>query len=604
MNFTGSLVENVSTFVTKNFPDATHKGIDYCNRVYTWLENSPIVADICWVWYQFLALIYELFDQQKSEYYTFMADWKKNDKKRLTENFYIDQSRPSFNYVNRHDFETFQNTFEKKQSLIKSILKLHPEYLEKEEMPLIQSKGICAGMVLDIGEKMVVDSQTIESLIPSIEDGGSLEAEIFQSLYMNTYKNLSYKLVKDEIIDMIQKSRSCESAPTLMKLLNVARSDIAKTLLTVIESQIIKYDLEKIRKISLDKERIKICQNDLFSFEEIGPDRTTEAISLLVYNTQQNRFPGPENWIEEDLIICSRLRHAMAREVDKIYNEKMAIATTERSNLIKRRTQLNAEIEMALFLLECKECDGTSNKKYLLLRNIFLKNENLRHLNLFANELFRINLIPMNHLIGNSLFLRNDDQILQNIDKLPEGYYYLALETKTSGHAIAVIKDKDGEWTIFDPNGGIQTRKIIRLCQSTINLLERLLEMADEKLKCLITLLNHANFALFTLDAQFKTLEATKDLTEDKEKDILEKTAETEKIALELEAEIKNNKSCLEEHQKELAARKIELSKLKKEYLIDSLNKYKNPIDRILPYSDQINHYIQFYKVEAVATKP
>jgi hypothetical protein len=537
-----------------------------------------------------------------------MADWKENDKKRLTENFYIDQSRPSFNYVNRHDFDTFKNVFDQKQSLMKTFLKAHPEYLEKEEMPFIQSTGICAGKVLDLGKKFVIDSKTIESLIPSIEDGGSLEAEIFQSIYINTDKNISFKLTKDEKIEMIQKSRACENAPTLMKLLNVARVDTASTLLSLIESQIIKYDLEKIRKISNDKERVKICQNDLFSFEDIGPDRATEALSLLVYNTQQNRFPGPENWIVGGDIICRRLCRAMAREVDKIYQEKMAFAKTdeERSNLIKRRTQLNAEIEMALFCFECNEYnDGTSNRKYVLLGDIYSKNENLKYHNLLANEHFGINLIPMNHLIGNSLFLTNDEQFLQNIDILPEGYYYVSLNTENSAHAIAAIKDRDGEWVIVDPNGGIQSREIIRLLQTLITKCEEVKWRNEVILKKSENLLMRAELNMLVSEALLASLEELNGyspieiVTYNSEKEKRKREVEDNKLEIEKrKREVEDNKLEIEKNEKELENAKERLIKFKKDYLINSINRYTKPIDKILPNSNQINHHIEFYKIE------
>jgi hypothetical protein len=438
-------------------------GIDYCNRIYKWVREFPLIKYIAHLWLQVLSSIYLHFDTQRSEYYSFKASWELDELFGLS--LTLDEPNKEiiwgncFNKVNKCEFEQHKDAFDKKKGRLQKFLEVHPEYKEIGEIPFIQITGICCGIVLDLGKKYVVDGLSVESLSSSIEKGGSLDAEIFQAVNKNIKSKVSTVEALNILISRLRK-QDCDKA--IYDLLKTARPNIAIFLHQIIKSQIKKYDLASIRQISEDKEKNNFYTNYLFSSEDISTDEIKNALSLLVYNTRQHRFPGTENWIVDDNIIYSKLTQAMAREVDKIYNEKIALAskvTKQHSDLIKRRSQLIAEIEMAMFIFEYLETGDCTNFKYSMLLEPLIFDINREIVKSLAKELFKIDVVSMKPLMSDSIYYANDEKYLQNLDKLAEGYYYASFDTDKSAHAISLIKDQKGEWHIIDPNYGLLPEK-------------------------------------------------------------------------------------------------------------------------------------------------
>lgn len=298
-----------------------------------------------------------------------------------------------------------------------------------DQMQSRMYQGICLGISIDVAKQLLVDKKTPETIIKSLERGGTADAAANQAVYMAIDA-----VKKDSIGHLFHLLKQLGKKPGIPSSYR-ADFDKVQTLLDAMNDP--KHLFEGAFhgiKTNL-KNPLNPSQLPKFLQEVVKqrPDLELEyrwAFTLYqVQRAYKNLAPPPKS-----------SQNAFKQILNRAFQVLKRILANDHIEYDDKAATLNGK----------PICDpGIGNFLLSLIPKAILHDAKVELLAAARG----LKLTPCLETMGMHRFYRSDHDYLLGIQSLSSGAYLLTTETGTSRHAITYIKNQDGSGYIIDPNG-------------------------------------------------------------------------------------------------------------------------------------------------------
>lgn len=291
--------------------------------------------------------------------------------------------------------------------------KLHKrtQFNSPHSIPIkLHIEALCAGISLDVAKRCLIDKEPLTSIISSLESGGSLEALAAHSVY---------RFLHQISIDPPSKNLSIllEELAELQKFPEVPEA--------------FRFDIELLRTVLSNLKNLDLQD------------------PLLKIKTRLAVESDPEK--QKVLIFTAHLI-----QIDQALRSGKNVNRSEGQYQIEGKS-LEGDFAINQFILS------------LFYINRFRSETTLR----LTSEQMGIHFVHLRDKLGSSLFLKTDQEYLQNLDRLEDGCYMIQFNLSGAGHILTLIRE-NGKDTIIDPNyGSFQSTQSARTKSQLAYLIQR-----------------------------------------------------------------------------------------------------------------------------------
>lgn len=316
------------------------------------------------------------------------------------------------------------------------------------------SNGICAGIGIDIAERLLVKGEDIETILLSGEKGATVAAAANQAVY---------SLIVDE--------SSALAVPALFSVL-------AHNFIGEHEEHPLNLSYEELLQVrpalfKLDSLTMNILSHSKHSSTNSSFDDVFEAVLDEAKNQLQHSGKHPwlskndKGFIIRDMkkfkesVIQNSATEVNERTLDALLSFYPLIVPST-SKIVRKQSILRNASENSLWhkltVHAGKVFHPVSPYKKIKIKDSASDFDYLRKVVYHHFDLERISLVAKARHIAlepvalHSTLFKNDEEYLKQLKGIDSGLYGLTLITERSGHFITLLKQEDGSFYIMDPN--------------------------------------------------------------------------------------------------------------------------------------------------------
>lgn len=313
-------------------------------------------------------------------------------------------------------------------------------HFEDKPIQTMIKEGICLGISIDVAKRHLVEKEPLESIIPSLEKGGSETAAGVQGIA----KIFSTRAIEGSLLpnlyDRIEMLQNAPGAPDALMFDLLDFKLLSAWLLNVTKLP------EGAEKSPLMRWIIPLCRTYMES-DEFGKGKTFDPIQFL--------------------------EHAAAQSTNEKFNKTMGAAVTL-FDVFSKITGKETSRAYPFPAIDKQRARGDPFISDLFIHQIFSHASYIFKAQALC-ELNGLSLQPLEGKLGSHLFYKSDAEYLEQLDLLDEGVYMIGINLREGRHAITLVRDKDADY-IIDPNG-VQLRSTSR--EQTKKLLRKILKDYD-----------------------------------------------------------------------------------------------------------------------------